>query len=183
MAETLNPTDEQFYEALPLVDNRLSIALNEILRRLRDNMPAKIDYINTQLGHPSGKGIKEPNGYYLAPGILTDTYINTILVGAATSTVAGSPKTFKNETQIVVYSIGRKIEVMEQVDDAFDRSGVIRGILYHFLTGCEDADGRQCWQLLEPSGLSMLPEAYANYAGVACYYRMVQADLDADNWV
>ena len=182
MAETPNPTDAEFLAALSLVDTRLSIAINEILRRLKANMPSKIDFINTRLNYPAGKGIKKPAGYFLAPGILTDDYINTILVGAATSTTANSPRVFKNDSQITVYSIGRKIERDEQVDDSWDRSGVIRGILYHFLTECEDADGRQCWQLLEPSGVTMLPEPWGAYAGTTSFFRMIQADTAADNW-
>lgn len=184
MAETLFPTDDEFFEYLPLVDSRVSVAFNEIVRRLKIDMPLKIAALNTRLGYPSGKGIKPPapDAYYPAPAVLTDKYLNSVLVGVAVSNQAHSPGVIRTEAQVVVYVIDRRIEHENQVTDAWDKAGVVKGCLYAYLTGCEDADGHQCWTLLEPTGTTALPESYGEYSGVACYYRMVQ-DPTVDNWI
>jgi hypothetical protein len=145
-------------------------------------LPGVIGYANTQLGYGVGHGIAHPAGYYVAPQTLTDDYLNSVIVSAKVATQAMSPGTFKNEAQIVVYSINERIEVREQIEDAFDRSGLVRGILYRYLTGCIDPQGRRVWRLLEPTGVSMLPEAWEGYSGVACSYRMVQSP-DDNAWI
>lgn len=182
MPETVNPSNADFYAAIRLVDGRESIVLDELVRRLQLNLNDKIAYLNTTLNLTGSRAIPKPKGYHVAPAVLTDEYINTVLVSVAVNTESHSPGVFRNELQAVVYSIDRRIEKETQIGVAWDRSGAIRGVLYHFLLGCVDASNRQCWRLLEPTGKTMLPEPYSEYAGVACYYRVV-LDPTFNNWI
>jgi hypothetical protein len=184
VAQTPDPTNEESWAALPLVDGRASIAMREIVRRLRNNLPALVNYANTQLGYGEGKGIPQvaAQDIRVSPAVLDDSPKNCVLVSIAVNTEVFAPGTFKTESQVVIYSIEGRIESSEQVEDAWDRAGLIRAVLYHYLTGCRDAQDRVCWRLLEPQQVSFLPEPFQEYSGAACYYRLVQSPED-DNWI
>lgn len=176
MPGTANPTNEQFYDQLRLNVPRISVPQNEVLRRLEQNMPEKIAYINDLLGHPAGKGIPLPNSYLRAPSTeLTDDYLNSMLCTVAVSQSPNGPRQMKTIAQVVVYSVDRKIEHPTQVEDAFDRAGIAIGILGYFLDGCVDAQGRKVWRVLEPTGHQLvLPQPYSStYSGSTAYFTMV----------
>lgn len=182
MAETPKWTPAEVWANVASVDGRVFCAYNEIIRRLRDELGDVIDYANEQLGHTGKKGIVKPRGYYVAPSALTDKYLNSVVVGGQTSTEVQHPGEFKNVTQVVIYSIHERIEIQEQYEDSMDRSGLIRGILRRYLTGCIDEQDRPVWRLLEPTGVTALPRQYAEYSGVALYYTMVQTP-NLNNWI
>ncbi len=183
MAATPSWTPEEVWANLQFVDGRVFCAFNEIIRRLRTELPAAIDYANAQLGYDEDSGILKPRGYYVAPtSELTDSYINTVIVGGESTTEVQHPGDFKNVTQVVVYSIHERFEIAEQYADSLDRSGLIRGILLRYLTGCVDPQDRPVWRQLEPTGVSPLPERYATYSGVAMRYTMVQTP-NFNNWI
>lgn len=184
MSETANPTNEEFYASLQLVDGRASAAQAEIVRRLEANMPGKIAYLNGIL-YPGKRGIPVPAGYHVAPAVLTEDYLNTILVSVVVSTLDQGAGSFRNESTVYVYSVDERIETPQQVQDTFDRCGVVRGILYHFLTGCIDAAGRSLWRQLKPTGhaLALPPQwGQAGYVGTMSQFLMVQSP-DNNNWV
>jgi len=181
MAQTENNTVVQDFEAFPLVDSRLGIALEEILRRLEQKLPPLIDYVNGRLSLAGSRKIKKPAGYSIAPAKMSNHYINHICVGFSTDTTAQAPGVFRNDHTVIVYSIGERIEISEQIVQTLDRAGVIRGALYQFLTGCVDDHDRICWRLLEPQGVTFLPEAWSEYSGVSCLYKLVQP-ASSDNW-
>lgn len=184
MAETPFSSTSTIFQAMPLISSRVSVATNEIVRRLKYHLPLAIDEANTRIGHPTGKGIRKPesHSYYPAPAVLTDKYINSVLVSVALSFVAHSPGRFRTEGQVVIYVIDERIEHANQVSDAWDRGQLAMGCLMPYLTNCEDADGHQCWRLLEPQSMTALPEAYDEFSGVSCNYRIVQ-DPSVDNWI
>lgn len=184
MAETLFPDNDDFFEFLPLVDTRVSVAINEIIRRLKYDLPRKIDAMNTRLNYPNGKGIRKPaaDAYYPAPAVLVDKHINSVVVGASVDSVAHSPGIMRNEPTIMIAVIDNRIEHPDQVTDTWDRAGIVKGCLYPYLHGCEDNQGRQCWTLLEPQSATVLPESYNNFSGISLYYRLIQ-DPTVDNWI
>jgi len=174
MARTPDPTDSEFLEALPLVDGGIFEALEEIRLRLKANVPGKTAALNTALGLSGVEAIPVPKHYGLAPDRLTDEHIDTIQIGVATSTMQLSPGVFRNDSDLVIYSVGRRIEGPQQFTDCHRRAAVIRGILRAFQTGCIDSADRVLWSSLNPTGVSLLPEPYSEYSGAACYYKMVQ---------
>ena len=187
MAATPSPTPEQVFETLPLVDQRISVALTEIVRRLREELPGLIEHANTELRNAApGKGIPvvAKKDIRIAPASLKDTPMNCVLVSGSVQTQTLSPAIFKNEGQVIIFSIEEKMQGQhdDEIPQMFDRAGLIRGFLYHFLTGCKDPMDRIAWRLLEPQLVTALPEPYENLSGTACYYRLVQTP-DQNNWI
>lgn len=176
-----DPTPEQVWECLPLVDGRVSVAWNEMLRLLARCLPDAIAYANAQIGFEEGKGIPLPAGYRVAPESLSDDYINSILVGASVRTESMGTRAFKDTVTLSIYDVAPRVEVREQVDDAWDRSGIIRGVLYPTLSGWIDPQGRKVWGKLQPMGKSPLPPAWENYDGVVLTYELFQYPGD-NNW-
>lgn len=178
MARSPDPTNEEFYDELSLADQRVMVSLLEIIARLRANLPEKIDYINGLLG----TRIEKPAGYKLAPARLTDAYLNNVAVGLAYAANAWAPAVFQNQAQLVIYIIDSKVTQDIQVQEAFDRAGIVRGIMYHFLQGCVDDSNRQVWRLLEPGNVTFLPDGYGDgFSGVACHYKMTMSP-NINNW-
>lgn len=178
---TAEPTEQEFLDGLSLVDGGIFPAYQEIIDRLAANVPARTATLNTALGLTGNKAIPVPTGYGIAPGVLTDAYINQVVVGGSTTTRSGPPGCFFNDTEIVVYSVGERIEASLQIEDAHLRAAIIRGVLYKFHDGCYGQSGARLWRSLLPTGVSFLPEPFATYAGVACYYKLSQVP-DENYW-
>lgn len=184
MAETANPSDQEFLDGLQFVDNDTSIVLNEIVRRLQINLPGKIALLNTTLGYASGYGIPIPSKdeIRLAPSVVDDNDINSVLVGASVQTAPTSPRVFKNTIQVVVYSIDADIRTSYQASLVWQRAAAIRGVLYHFTTGSVDANGRKCWNILKPRGVMLLGQDFtAKYFGSQCLFD-VELQPEGNNW-
>jgi hypothetical protein len=175
---TPDPTEDEFFEGLTDVDGGVYAAMEEIVARLRINVPVKTDAFNARMGLTGPREVPKPKDYGITPGVMTDKHLNMVLVGCSTNTVAESPGIFRNESQVVIYSIAPRIEIEKQVKAAHHRAAIIRGIMLKFLTDCYDSEGRCVWRQLEPTGVSFLPQPYADYAGVACYYQMKQTPDD-----
>jgi len=181
LTPTANPTDQEFLDQLALVDGGIFEAIQEIIIRLEANLPAKTAAFNTALGLTGIAAVPEPKFVAIAPAVMTDVHVNSVLVGSATTTKAGGPGTFLNESQVVIYSVGEHLESNIQIGNCHRRAAIIRGIMYSFLTGCVDSAGTLLWRQFEPSGVSFLPEPYADYAGAACYYSLLQTP-EAGAW-
>ena len=177
MSPTPNPTPEAVFEALPLVDGRVGVGVAELMRRLRAGLPPLFDYANAECG----LHLTPPSEVRLRPANLSDASLNALLIEVQLQTQGAAPGLFRNEVVVKIHALEERLETAEQVLDAFDRVGVIRGFLYTFLTGCVDEQGRAAWRLLEPQGVAPLPEEMDGYDGLTCTYRMVQAAED-DNW-
>lgn len=184
MAESANPTNEEFYDALRFNVPRISVPQGEILRRLEQNMPAKIAYLNDLLGYPEGKGIAVPKSYEPAPspGML-DGCLNGIFCSVTVATSPNGARQFKTVAQVVVFSVDRQIEHPTQVQDALDRAGVAIGILQKWVNGCVDDKGRKVWRELSPAGHQLtLPQPYnQNYSGSTALFTMVM-DESCNCW-
>ena len=167
-------TSTEFLDYMSLVDGGVFPALAALIDLLKANIPTMTAALNVAKSWTGQKAISEPKSYGVAPGTLNDKFINSVLVGASTSTTDHGPGSMLNTSQVVVYSVGKRIEIDEQVADAHYRAAVIRGVLRHYLTGYVDTDGLYLWKLLKPTGVSFLPEPFVEYSGVACYYDMVQ---------
>lgn len=184
MAQTSNPTTTSFYDSLRYNVGRISVVQGEVVRRLEENMPVMIEYLNDLLGHPAGKGIPLPKSYLRAPStVLTDDYLNSMLVTVASSSSVNGAQQFKTSVQVVVYSIDRKIEHGTQVADALDRAGIAIGILNTFVDGCVDDQGRKVWRVIEMTGHQLvLPQPYdAIYCGSTAYFT-VTMDQTCNCW-
>lgn len=177
---TPDPTDTEFLETLCLVDGGVFPALQELVNRLKANIPAKTTALNARLGLTGDRAIPipKPESFGVAPRVLSDAYVNSVLVGGATTTREQGFDAFQNETQVVVYSIGARIEDVQQLQDAHHRAAIIRGVLYHFRSTTVDDSGRVVWRVLAPTGVSLLPSPMDEYSGCACYFRMVQPPVE-----
>ena len=174
MAETPNPTMEQYWAMAALVDGRVSVALREIQRRLETNLPGLIDKANDELGYTTPDvQIRKPDFYSGAPTGLEDHRLNGILVGAAVNTEFEGSGQFKNLYQVSIMSIDERIETQEQYHRAWDRLGLIRVALFPFTGGCVDADNRVCWRSLVPTQGGVEFESWEEYGGLYAHYSMV----------
>lgn len=167
-------TNEEFLDALSLCDGATDVGMKTIVEVLRAEVPGKTAVLNAAKGWTGNRAITVPKDYGMAPGVLADRHVNSVLVGASTSTGDHGPGALANTSQVVVYSVGKRIEIDSQIQDAHRRASVIKGILHCYLNGFINADGLYIWKQLKLTGFSFLPEPYADYAGVACYYEMFQ---------
>jgi hypothetical protein len=120
-----------------------------------------------------------PASIQLAPSVLTDAFLNTVLVGVSVdinTTPQGIGGIFRNEVQLVIYSVDRRLDDEQQIRTAWARAEAIRTCLRPFLGGCNNADGNACWRKLEPRGYSMLPGDWAKeYSGTSVAYDLIQS--------
>jgi len=159
-----------------LVAPRVSRALDEIVALLQLNLATAITARNEDDGLTTPDVvIRAPKSIGIAPAdVMGDGWLNTVLVSAAVQTVVLGPRCFQNEMQIMVYSIEEKVSEATQVRNMFRRAECIYEVLYHFLTNHCDEAGRPVWQLLEPQGITMLPQPMSEYSGAVCAYRLRQ---------
>src|SRR5688500_15961154 len=108
MATRANPTPAEAHAYLRHVAQRISFMQSELVRRLKEGLPAFIDYENAANSFSTDIEIPKPKGYYVAPAQLSDKYINSICVGMSKDTLPLGPRTFKNVITASVYSIGEK---------------------------------------------------------------------------
>ena len=168
------PTDDEFLEGLALCDPAVDVCMQYIVDILKAQVPGRTAALNTAKGWTGERAISTPpkDGYGLAPGELTDDFIEHVLVGASTSVADFGPGQLASTSQVVVYSVGKRIAIDKQVQDAHRRAAVIKGVLHCYLNGFVNVNGLYIWKQLKLTGFSFLPEPYANYAGIACYYQM-----------
>lgn len=173
MAQTANPTMEQYWAMAGKVDGRVSVALREIQRRLETNLPGLIDKANTELGYTNENVIRKPEFYSGAPTGLEDHRLNGILVGAAVNTEFEGSGQFKNIYQVSIMSVDERIDTQEQYWRAWDRLGLIRVALFPFTGGCVDDKDRVAWRSLVPTQGGVEFESWEEYGGLYAHYSMV----------
>jgi hypothetical protein len=177
MAQTPNPTIEELRDYDALVNGDLGLALDELLRRLRTLLPLFIADKNERKGWSGPDAIELPHDIRLAPAVLSDFYLDSILVGAKVNTTPqGIGGVFRSEVEVTIYSIDERIQAEQQVRVAWARAEAIRAVLQPFLSGCIDAEDRPCWRMLEPTGYSLLRGDWGReYSGTQVTFRMVQS--------
>jgi hypothetical protein len=182
--ETPNPTPAEILEAMPLLGGRISLALKEVERRLRLNLPGAIDAFNAAQGYPAGKGVLKPavEDIVISPANVTNHPLNCVLISISADTATEGARVFRKECEVLVFSIeGKLSQAKDSVADVFDRAGLIQGSLYYFLTHCRDAQNREAWAKLEPGEIMFLPEPFEQYAGAMCSFRAVLTNDEFSN--
>jgi hypothetical protein len=156
----------------------VSVAVEEVKRRLEESLPGNLTYTNTVNGLTDDRAMELPKGYYLAPESLTDDYINCVLVGADVHAERAGGPTQRNVVSIVVYLVNDRIRTGTQVKNTWDRGEVLRDTMLQFLRDCVDPEGRTVWRQLVWRDMSLLPEPYQEYSGIAITYTLVQDPSD-----
>jgi hypothetical protein len=181
MPETPNPSTEELMEMDSLVNGDIGAAQDEVVRRLQMLLNGAITAKNTQRGWTGNKAIplikKPKDDIDIAPSVLSEGHIGKILVGVSVDTSPqGIGGVFRNEAQIVIYSVEARINTSHQVRANWKLAEAIRLCLFPFLTGCVNAQNERVWRTLEPTGYSMLPGDWAEeFSGTQCTFRLVQS--------
>lgn len=182
MTATANPTTSEFYDNLQLTDQRVSQAAQEVLLRLETNMPTMVAYLNGTLNYSDPHGIQVPKDYMLAPAMIEDKHINTVLLSLATDYQALGPGAFKSSHTVSIFSIEPASRTDTQVVRAFERASCIRGILRAFMNGCRNDDDVMCWSQLIPVSMTPLPNDWeVGFFGTTNTFRMT-INPSENNW-
>lgn len=152
-----------YYQQAPNAGGRPSVAIAEILRLMRTELPGEIAYANTK----NSVSIDCPVNFAEAPEIIDDTFQNTLIVACSVNTEAQAVRFFRDEITLTIYWIRKRIQVREQVDNAWDAAPLIRAILYNVLTKSVNPDGLNVWKEILPQGIRTLPPQWAVYSGIA----------------
>jgi hypothetical protein len=173
---TPDPTPEDVLDLhLPMVGEGIDEALEEVVRRLQNNLPDIIQLRNQRRGWLGikAKQIPKPAAYHIAPADLADEHINAVLVGISAETSAqGIGGAYRNSIEVVIYSIDKVAISPLQILQHWRRAALIRAYMHAFLSGCVNPEGRLCWRSLQPTGYSMIPSEWKNFTGMACTFRM-----------
>lgn len=174
---TPNPTAEQILDIyLPMVGDNLDEAMEEIRVRLEQDLPGAVDLKNQRRGWfgIAAKAIPQAAKYHIAPADLAKDHINCVLIGVSSETnPQGLGGAYKNEIEVVVYTIDKKSISPGQILMLWRRAALIRGVLRAYHNGCVNTEGILCWRSLKPSGYSMIPTEWREFSGLACNFRMV----------
>jgi len=179
MPATPFPPLAQYMAGRGKVDARVSVALREIKRRLEYTLleGATLDLIaatNAAEGYTTADvKIRHPRFIGGAPVRDADGVANCITIGLSATTDFEGNAQFKNEYSLSIYSIDERIETQEQYWRMWDRVGLIKAALYPFLSGCIDEQNRVCWRALVPTQNGVETEAWDEYGGIYCFYRMI----------
>jgi hypothetical protein len=180
-APTVALTNEEKWARRKLTGGRVSIAVNEILRRLREEVNPYIEYVNDQLELTGDLAIPTFDGFYIAPESLQDSYLNSVLVDVSLEKIPNGTRNHRNRAIVSIYAVSDPITVAEEVSNAWDRCELITHVLDQYLTGCVDLEGRVCWRNLGPQKVEMLPEKWEQYSGVTLTYLLSQDPSD-ETW-
>jgi hypothetical protein len=184
---TPNPSVAEMLGAMSSHTGRISLAQDEIIRRLRELLPDLIAAHNQAEGYAPNRGVQMP-AIEPGPAVLTDSFlkpahVGKLLVSASVSTDSlGIGGTYINEGVITISCIDAPIEVGHQMKIAFERIELVRGVLYPFMNDCVDLKGRRVWQLLEPRGYSALPGTITKFSGTQARFRLLQTPGDNGLW-
>lgn len=169
---------EELLELNSLVNGDLAAAQLEIVKRLRNRLPAYIEAVNAANGWmapPEMIVVPKPQDINVAPIDLTQTTKNCVLVATSIETSAQGIGAMKNIGRVKIWSLeGSRASTSEQVLNHMRRAECIRTVLFQFLRGCINADGVEVWRLLEPTGYAILSER-VQFAGVAATFTLVQS--------
>lgn len=176
MTPTSFPSADDLLDIAPLVNGRVGLAQNELVRRLRVALPPLITAFNAREGRAGNRALEVPKAkdFQAAPGAITDDHIGKILVACHVTTSDNGPGAFKNSVQVVVFSVDERIQGGEQVTTLWERAELARLALFPYLNGCVDEAGRRVWRQLIPTGYALLPGDWHEYSGTRCTFNMVQ---------
>lgn len=174
-SETINLTAAELLDGAGTVDGRVSVGLDEIKRRLEQNLPGLITLANTREGYTSKANMIRTPDYYAAGPIGSDENdsINAVFLAASNVTDFQGNNQFNNDYVITIYSVDARIVTEDQYKRHWDRAGLIRVALAQFLDGAVDALGRVCWRQLRPMAVSVDVDMWDQYAGLPIEYRML----------
>lgn len=180
--ETTNPSAADILQGAPTVGGRASVILDEMKRRLEDNLPGVIALMNTREGWTNDdEKIRVPSKYYAGPVDGSENATNAVFLAASSTATVIGPAAFKGTYEVVVYSVDIRTENENQYLRNWDRIELIRATLKPFLAGCVNAEGRQCWKVLSPSNTQWLPEEFENYSGLQINYTAT-CDPSMNSW-
>lgn len=170
-----NPSAATVDNALNLIGARPSVAWNEILRLLKENLPQAVARWNTR----NGTAIVAPDAdkYFVAPAMLTDSYVNSITVNVSLSQGPLGSMGHKTVAQVAVAWIVGAVGIKEQVEDAYDGAAIIEAILCNQDTRHRwtNPAGIVVWQDISPTGITSLPQDWSQYFGTLTTLEMSQA--------
>lgn len=175
-------TPEELWAQRGTSGGRVSLAVNEVLRRLGTELPDYIDYVNDQLGLGGDTAIVQPVGYYVAPERLLDGHMNSVLVGASVQKVAQGTRNFYSRITVTIYLVYERATVPEQINTAWDAAELVTQLLHQYLTGCVNPEGQVCWRSLSPQSYEQLPSEWTDCSGVAMPFLLVQQPSD-EMWI
>ncbi len=165
---------------LPLIGGRISIALNEILRLMRDNLPADIAYVNAQCGY--AQGIPIPASYYMAPERVKPDDINYIIVGASVPMRSEGAGQFKAVSTVELVTVNQTITDREQSMDQWDRAWIMAALLYRTLGGWTNPAGQTVWSNLRPMAIAEAGQNNDDYHAISITYEMTQYPIQGNLW-
>lgn len=181
-AETSNPSVADILTGAPTAGGRVSIALAEIKRRLEALLPGVVAEMNDREGwDEDDTKIRVPANYYAGPVDDSENVTNAVLMAAASDSQVVGPQGFKGVYSIVIYSVDKRTNSETQYLRNWDRVELIRAVMKPFLVGCVNADGRQCWKVLQPASIEWIPEEFEQYSGIAVNYTMT-CDPSMNGW-
>jgi hypothetical protein len=179
MAETpALPTFAQFVANMQVCDHAPYAQVAAVVDILQRSLPDMVDDVNTAKGWSGTAAIPavDPLKIHVAPTAFDDSFIDSIAVGYAFTMSPHGVGVYKTEIQLVIYVIGNRITVAQNVADLDRKASVIKGIMHHYQGGYYSADDQTLWSALQPSMGSFVTEKFEEYAGVALTYTMTAAD-------
>lgn len=174
---TPDPTDAEVEAGMRLVHPGLWAAWDELLRRLRVNLPRQIARKNAEHGFAQGRGIQVPKGFYRAPAIPDTKYLNTICVRLKSDHRPRAARTFETISHVEIFSIEDVARISEQVKTEEMRVALIYGVLHKYLAGCFNPQGQRVWNELIPGEVVDLPESpseWQKYSGFVAGFDLIQ---------
>ena len=164
---------------LQYVDPNLTAVAEELKKILKACLPPTVAYMNTTFGLDIPQ--LDINKVHHAPYMISDKFINSILVSINIDTEAQAPRQFVNFSKITVFWIGKRLVSEEQVIESYQKGAAIRAVMNEFITGYSDANNRRVWGALTPMPYAFLPEQWEEYSGIAVPFR-AQHDPGHNLW-
>jgi hypothetical protein len=187
MPTTPNPSDSQLREARFVASPNVAASLDELVARLRANLPREIALMNADYGWSGPEQIvavpaKNIQRTAATPGAGPNALIaNSLLVGLTVESESIAPVTSKDKIAVSLYDVHGRVSIEQQWKPIERRLCAIRSVLYHFLVDCYDDEGRLCWKQLSFQNAVRLPKPYENFAGFELRYQMTITP-DAAQW-
>jgi hypothetical protein len=178
--ETPNPSIAEIRAQRDSHTGRLSIAADEIARRVSALLPGLIADFNEKQGYNAKNGVHGLASIETTPARLSDSFLGPNAAGKAfvslvCNTVAITRGfTYGNEIQLSFSIIDAPITSANQIRFSYERIELIREALFPFIDGCTDAKHQRCWKILEPTGYRALPQEVTKYSGIVGTWRMLQ---------
>lgn len=173
---------DEILEALPLIGGRLSIAIDEIIRLMKEDLPLVIDRFNTINNLTAANKIPKATNVRIAPNDLESVEIDEILIEYSTEMRVNGTDNFTGFTTLMIHSIDERIVQGRHVQKISDRADLMAATLWACLGDyLSPITGERLWSDLSYKTRSGLPGEWRKYNGVTLTYQLVQ-DMN-DGWV